>query len=109
MRQIRSASSAARIAAHAADIARGRPGAREPDDAMARARLALDWEQQTQLALDPPLVSARRRAWLQDHGEGEEADLCSMCGRFCAVRTAREAFPRRTSRDVRSGKGTSLP
>jgi phosphomethylpyrimidine synthase len=100
---------AARIAAHAADIARGRPAARDPDDAMARARLALDWDQQTQLALDPPLVCASRQAWQEEHGEGEEADLCSMCGRFCAVRTAREAFPRRTSRDVRSGKGTSLP
>jgi len=93
---------ASRIAAHAADIARGRPAAREPDDAMARARLALDWERQRELALDPVLVCERRGPWLSEHGEGEEADLCSMCDRFCAVRTAREAFAR-ASREEGSG------
>lgn len=83
---------ASRIAAHAADIARRQPGSRAPDDAMAEARAALDWERQRQLALDPAIVSARRSEWDEGHRQREDADACSMCGRFCAVRTAREAL-----------------
>lgn len=74
-----------KIAAHAADIARKRPGARDRDDAMSRARFAFDWEKQFELALDPE--HARR-----GHAEaaGDEcalsAEYCSMCGpKFCAM------------------------
>jgi len=78
---------AARIAAHAADIARGYPGAREPDDAMAAARHGFDWERQFELAVDP--VRARR-----ERGESlpSDEDVCSMCGHLCAVKTSRRAI-----------------
>ncbi len=78
-----------RIAAHAGDIARGLPGARDRDDAMAEARFNFDWEKQFELALDP--CTARER-WLRTRAEGGTSsdDHCSMCGKaFCAVRTSR--------------------
>lgn len=71
---------AARIAGHAADIARGLPGALEWDRAMARARRALDWEGQLQLALDP--VRARQ---VREQRNQAGAQACSMCGDFCAM------------------------
>jgi len=78
-----------RIAAHAGDVARGLPGARDRDDAMSRARVAFDWEAQFQQALDPERARAR---WLKTRMcEGEHTDdHCSMCGKeFCAVRTSK--------------------
>ncbi len=71
---------AARIAAHAADVAKGVPGAAEWDREMARARKALDWERQLELALDPERAR-RRRAERNPPGTRE----CSMCGEFCAM------------------------
>jgi phosphomethylpyrimidine synthase len=78
---------AARIAAHAADIARGYPGARDADDRMAGARHDFDWEGQFSLAMDP--VRARR-----ERGESlpSDEDVCSMCGHLCAVKTSRRAL-----------------
>ena len=61
---------ASRIAAHAADIAKGIPGAKEWDRKMAQARARLDWEEQFSLAESKP----------------EKEDTCSMCGNFCAVK-----------------------
>ena len=80
---------ASRIAAHAADIAKGIPGARERDDRMADARHALDWDAQFAQALDPATARAIRdsRAPEDDHG-----DTCSMCGKFCAVRSMNKAL-----------------
>jgi len=79
-----------KIAAHAGDVARGLPGARERDDAMADARAAFDWDRQFALCLDP--VHAKER-WLRTRAHADEAhddDHCSMCGKqFCAVRTSR--------------------
>ena len=76
-----------RIAAHAADVARGRPGARDADDRMADARLAFDWDRQFELALDGDTARARYELGRADH-DGE-TDHCSMCGRdFCAIRTS---------------------
>jgi len=78
-----------RIAAHAGDVARGRPGARDRDDAMARARVAFDWEAQFRQALDPERA---RERWLKTRmcqGAATD-DHCSMCGKeFCAVRTSK--------------------
>jgi phosphomethylpyrimidine synthase len=72
---------ASRIAAHAADIANGHPGARDWDDAMSRARKARDWEAQFKLAIDPELArSSRAKAQPKDES------VCSMCGEFCALR-----------------------
>jgi phosphomethylpyrimidine synthase len=78
-----------KIAAHAADVARHRPGARDRDDEMARARFAFDWSRQFELSLDPEAARAKRGETL--HGEElESADYCSMCGpKFCSMRTSR--------------------
>ncbi|TWI75429.1 hydroxymethylpyrimidine synthase [Desulfobotulus alkaliphilus] len=72
---------ASRIAAHAADIAKKIPGARKWDDAMSRARAALDWETMFSLAMDPDKPRAYRASSMPEH-----EDSCSMCGRMCAVR-----------------------
>lgn len=80
---------ASKIAAHAADIAKGIPGAREMDDKMADARRVLDWEAQYACALDPETARAIRdsRKPEEDHEE-----TCSMCGKFCAVRSMNKAL-----------------
>lgn len=79
-----------KIAAHAGDVARGLPGARQRDDAMSHARAAFNWEEQFALSLDPERAKAR---WLKTRAFTDEAhddDHCSMCGKqFCAVRTSR--------------------
>ena len=79
-----------KIAAHAGDIARHLPGARDRDDKMAQARHDFCWDEQFALALDPD--HARNR-WLKTRASAEVAhgdDHCSMCGKqFCAVRTSR--------------------
>lgn len=72
---------ATRIAAHAADIAKGIPGARQWDDAMARARAALDWGKMLDLALDPEKPGRYRESSIPEH-----EDSCTMCGKMCAVR-----------------------
>lgn len=72
---------AARIAAHAADLARGNENAWAWDNDMAQARKDLDWEKQLALAIDP--VKAREYR-LKKNKTGEEA--CSMCGEYCAVK-----------------------
>lgn len=80
---------ASRIAAHAADIAKGLPGARDRDDRMAEARRNLDWEAQWAEALDPERAKEIRdsRAPEDDH-----SDTCSMCGKFCSVRSMNKAL-----------------
>ncbi|MBP7791593.1 MAG: phosphomethylpyrimidine synthase ThiC [Candidatus Goldbacteria bacterium] len=70
-----------RIAAHAADIARGYPGARDIDDQMALARKNLDWEKQISLAINPDLAKK-----LREKCPPENKDVCSMCGEFCAIK-----------------------
>ena len=79
-----------RIAAHAGDVARGLPGARDRDDEMADARASFDWDRQFSLSLDPDHARGR---WLKTRAFTDEAhsdDHCSMCGKeFCAVRTSR--------------------
>lgn len=72
---------ASRIAAHAADIAKGVKGAREWDDKMSYARKKLDWEEMFRLAMDPE--KARR---YRAQAAPEKEDTCSMCGNFCAVK-----------------------
>ena len=78
---------ASRIAAHAADIAKGVRGAREIDDRMGDARRALDWEAQWTCALDPETAKAVRASRSPEHD-----DTCSMCGKFCAVRSMNKAL-----------------
>jgi phosphomethylpyrimidine synthase len=78
-----------KIAAHAADIARGRPGARDRDDALSRARFTFDWNEQFRLSLDPE----RARAYHDETLPAEyfkSAEFCSMCGpKFCSMHITR--------------------
>ena len=78
---------ASKIAAHAADIAKGVRGAREIDDKMGDARRALDWEGQWACALDPETAKSIRAGRAPEHD-----DSCSMCGKFCAVRSMNKAL-----------------
>jgi phosphomethylpyrimidine synthase len=77
---------ASRIAAHAADIARGLPGAADWDLKMSQARRALDWDTQIKLSVNP--VKARRYRELSQAKE----DQCTMCGRFCAMKVFNDKF-----------------
>ena len=72
---------ASKIAAHAADIAKGLPGARDWDDAMGAARHDLDWDKTFELSIDPEKAKAYREG-----AKPEKEDTCSMCGNFCAVK-----------------------
>ncbi|PKK38988.1 Hydroxymethylpyrimidine phosphate synthase ThiC [Clostridiaceae bacterium JG1575] len=82
---------ASKIAAHAADIAKGIPGARAQDDAMAKARRALDWEAMWSVAMDPAYAKSFR-----DDRTPEHDDTCTMCGKFCAVRSMNKALNNET-------------
>lgn len=82
---------ASRIAAHAADIAKGIPHARDIDDRMADARRALDWEAQFACAIDPDTA---RRIRSSRKPEDDHSDTCSMCGKFCSVRSMNKALAR---------------
>jgi phosphomethylpyrimidine synthase len=75
-----------KIAAHAADVARGRPGARDRDDALSRARYAFDWNKQFDLSLDPERARSMHDETLPA-AHFKTAEFCSMCGpKFCSMR-----------------------
>ena len=78
-----------KIAAHAADIARGRPHAQDRDDALSKARYAFDWNEQFRLSLDPE----RAREYHDDALPAEyfkSAEFCAMCGpKFCSMHHSR--------------------
>ena len=78
---------ASKIAAHAADIAKHIPHARDLDDQMADARRTFDWEKQWECAIDPE--TAKR---IRDERKPEIEESCSMCGKFCAVRSMNKAL-----------------
>ncbi len=78
---------AARIAAHAADIAKGIPGAMEWDRAISQARKDLDWQEQIKLSIDPELAASVRKA-----NKTHDADVCSMCGEYCAIKLVNESL-----------------
>ena len=74
-----------KIAAHAADVARHRPGARDRDDALSYARFLFDWNKQFELSLDPQTARAMHDETLPDDFY-KEAKFCSMCGpKFCSM------------------------
>ncbi|HMK44605.1 MAG TPA: phosphomethylpyrimidine synthase ThiC [Dissulfurispiraceae bacterium] len=79
-----------RIAAHAADIAKGVPGAIEKDRKMAQCRKNLDWEGQAALSFHPDMV----RAWRQQLPPNVK-EVCSMCGEFCAIKTVERALTKK--------------
>lgn len=78
---------ACRIAAHAADIAKNIPHARDIDDAMADARKNLDWQKQWDCAIDPETAKKIRNSRAP-----QEEDSCSMCGKFCSIRNMNKAL-----------------
>lgn len=80
---------ASKIAAHAADIAKGIPGARNADDRMADARKKLDWDAQFECALD---AETARKIRDSRKPEDDHSEACSMCGKFCAVRSMNKAL-----------------
>ncbi|WP_035246093.1 phosphomethylpyrimidine synthase ThiC [Desulfogranum mediterraneum] len=76
---------ASRIAAHAADVAKGIPGAIDWDNAMSHARKELDWEKMFELSMDPEKARAYRKS-----SQPIDEDVCTMCGDLCAVKRSRE-------------------
>ena len=78
-----------KLAAHAADIAKGIKGAIDKDIKMAKCRKALDWSGQIELSLNPDRV----RQWRAEVPP-TESEVCSMCGEFCAIRTVERALKR---------------
>jgi phosphomethylpyrimidine synthase len=84
---------ASKIAAHAADIVKGVPGALQRDLDMSRARKRLDWETQRKLAIDPAKFAAVRKK------RKSRSKACSMCGDFCAMRIVSEFLGRERKAD----------
>ncbi len=79
-----------KIAAHAADIARHRPGARDRDDELSRARYSFDWNKQFELSLDPETARSMHDETLPEEGF-KDAAFCSMCGpKFCSMKISQE-------------------
>jgi phosphomethylpyrimidine synthase len=100
-----------RIAAHAADLAKGHPRAQEWDDALSKARFEFRWEDQFNLALDPVTARAYHDETLPAEG-AKVAHFCSMCGpRYCSMRIshdlrdAAQAGMQEKSREFREGGG----
>ncbi len=82
---------ASKIAAHAADIAKGIPGARNADNQMAEARHKLDWEEMFRIAID----GKKAREYFESTPP-TEPDTCSMCGKMCAMRTTNRILEGKT-------------
>ena len=85
---------AARIAAHAADLAKGMPSALEWDNKMAEARKELDWKRQIELSINPDKAIKIRQARNDDSQE-----CCTMCGKFCAYKIVSEYLGRTCTGD----------
>jgi phosphomethylpyrimidine synthase len=97
-----------KIAAHAADIARHRKGARDRDDALSRARYAFDWKEQFRLSLDPETAQSMHDETLPDE-YFKSAEFCSMCGpKFCSMHINRavEEFNKKLDEDRKAGRRT---
>jgi phosphomethylpyrimidine synthase len=105
---VRAGMIAYKIAAHAADIARHRPNARDRDDALSRARYAFDWNEQFRLSLDPETARSMHDETLPDE-YFKSAEFCSMCGpKFCSMHINRavEDFNKEVEQDRKAGKRT---
>ena len=89
-----------KIAAHAADVARRRPGARDRDDALSRARFAFDWNEQFRLSLDPETARAYHDETLPQE-TFKSAHFCSMCGpKYCSMKITEDIRAMVEGRDV---------
>ena len=99
-----------KIAAHAADIARKRPGARDRDDELSRARYTFDWNRQFELSLDPETARSMHDETLPEEGF-KEAAFCSMCGpKFCSMNHSSkvESFTAEQAAEVLAGAAEPL-
>jgi len=86
-----------KIAAHAADVALGIPGARDRDDELTRARAALNWERHFELSFDPDTARA-----FHDEDLDVDTDFCAMCGHdWCSVRISKEIVEFASGKDPR--------
>ncbi len=83
--EVREGVVASRIAAHAADLARGNPLAFKKDLEMSKARKALDWEKQFRLAIDP-----KRAREIRKSRPPRNQEVCTMCGEFCAIKISKK-------------------
>ena len=83
LQDVRNGIVASKIAAHAADLARGIPGARDWDNAMSKARCAIDWEGMFAQAID----AEKARDYFESRPP-QDRHTCSMCGKMCAMRTS---------------------
>ncbi len=81
MEYVREGVIAAKIAAHAGDIAKGVPGAAEEDERFSRRRKLRDWEGQMELCIDP-----RKARAIRDARKGQDDEVCSMCGQYCVFK-----------------------
>ena len=89
-----------KIAAHSADVARGRPGARDRDDALSRARFAFDWNEQFRLSLDPETARAYHDETLPQD-TFKSAHFCSMCGpKYCSMKITEDIRAMMSDKDV---------
>ena len=96
-----------KIAAHAADVARKRPGARDRDDALSRARYVFDWNKQFELSLDPERAREMHDETLPEE-KFKDAHFCSMCGpKFCSMNISAkiEEFSAADAESVLNGNG----
>ncbi|MEK7409344.1 MAG: phosphomethylpyrimidine synthase ThiC, partial [Acidobacteriota bacterium] len=99
-----------KIAAHAADIARLRPGARDRDDELSRARYRFDWNRQFELSLDPETARAMHDETLPEEGF-KDAHFCSMCGpKFCSMNISAkvESFSAADAEAIAAGERPEL-
>jgi phosphomethylpyrimidine synthase len=85
--EVREGVIASRIAAHSADIARGIDGARDWDDEMSTARSNLDWKKMLELAINPNIARE-----IRERCTDADENVCSMCGRFCSIKTSKVAI-----------------
>ena len=89
-----------KIAAHAADLAKGHPGAQLRDNALSKARFEFRWEDQFNLGLDPTTARAFHDETLPKQS-GKVAHFCSMCGpKFCSMRISQEVRDYAVSKEM---------
>ena len=98
VQEVREGVIAARIAAHAGDIAKGVIGALEWDIQMSQARKDLDWDRQIALSIEPQHARKAR-----EESKPRLGDVCTMCGEYCAVKLVEEVLGSRRSKKGKKG------
>ncbi len=95
-----------KLAAHAADLAKGHPGAQVRDNALSKARFEFRWQDQFNLSLDPDTARAYHDETLPQES-GKVAHFCSMCGpKFCSMKISQEV--REYAKDLQTAEGEGI-